>query len=40
MTKCARFAWNFGPYVEYWKVLEVELDKPLPTTPSKFLEGF
>lgn len=40
MTKCEGFAKQFGPYVDYWKVLLGELDKPLPTTPSRLMEGF
>jgi hypothetical protein len=38
MTKCARFARDFGPYVEYWKVLEAKFNKPLSTILSSFIQ--
>jgi hypothetical protein len=30
MSKCEGFATTFGPYVDYWACVLVELEKPLP----------
>jgi hypothetical protein len=40
MTKCEGSSRDFGPYVEYWKVLEAKFDKPLLTTTSRLFKGF
>jgi hypothetical protein len=40
MAKCEGFRRDFPPYVEYWRTLLEELEKPLPPTPSTLLEGF
>jgi hypothetical protein len=40
MAKCEGFAAQFGPYVEYWDRIILELDKPLPDTPLELVEGF
>ena len=40
MSRCEGFSTAFGPYVEYWNGILIELEQPLPKTPSELLEGF
>ena len=38
--RCSTFAAAFEPYVQYWSRVLNELQKPLPPTPARLVEGF
>ena len=40
MSKCKGFATTFGPYVDYWIHVLLELKEPLPNCGVELLEGF
>jgi hypothetical protein len=40
MLECSGFRKDFPPYIDYWKGILAELEKPLPPTVTTLVEGF